>query len=424
MQIDLILQNLAKAVSLEEQCLLFDCSKQKEDPLHSVKKEEGDVALKDDGKRGRKETVHRQSIVSTGSSMETLSDSTHSLPRLPKSATRDERERKAQKEKSKRDSRSKQTVSRDKEITPANAAGSGVSKSSVKEQQQVKDAGDSSGPVCSTPISKDRDSVFVTPVLSDGACNNLNADNSQITTPDKQQCVQNITETKIQNLADDSVSLRSSESESLQYTVDPSVSLPTNIDVDMHGLKVMLSYVKSPSSFYVHIVSEGCAKTIDSMHVSLNKTMEQMSRKQQQKMSKSYKPCIGDLCCVLFAEDNQYYRGLVTGLELASPTKALVDKESTPENVGKVNIFYLDYGNDEVVPKRRVFPLPSQYADVPGLAIHACLAYIQPSISRGSPKKAVHWTDEAVQKFVSVAGFNSPLNMIIVDGDIQKMLEK
>lgn len=419
----IFLQNLARAVPLEEQCRLLNCSQQKEEPIHSLKKGEEDLAQRGGG--SRKKDVQCQSIVSVGSSMETLSDSTHSVPRLPKSTTRDERERKTLEEKGKRETRSRRRVGQDKQCKArsANTAGKGsedTSKSKAKEQhseQQIEEAWDSSSvPACSTPVSEDR------------GCNNLNVDKSQMTSPGKvpenQQCPQNIMETKIQNLADDCVSVRSSESESLQYTVDQSVSLPTNIDVDVQGLKIMLSYVKSLSSFYVHLVSEMCAKTIDCMHKSLNKTMEQMSRKQQQKMSKSYKPCVGDLCCVLFAEDNQYYRGLVTGFVLASPTKASDNKELLPENVGKVNVFYLDFGNDEIVPKRRVFPLPSQYADVPGLAIHACLAYIQPSISKESPKKNVHWTEEAVQKFISVTGFDSPLNMIIVDGDIQKMLEK
>lgn len=363
-----------------------------------------------------------------GSSMETLSDSLHSLPRLPKSTTREEMERKALEEKDKREAKQSEKSGRPTKHSKTEARSvKGVKTKSAKDslrskikkyddKVQTEDDTDSARPVCSTPVK------------GHGIHNNLNVEKSLDTVSEpgveNHNCVQNITEIKIKNVAEDWVSVRSSETESLHYAEDKTANLPTNIDVDIPGLKVMLSHVESPSNFYVHLVSEVSAKTIDHMHISLNKTMEKTSKKQLQKMSKSYKPSVGDLCCVLFSYDNQYYRGLVMGLELASPTKSCGSKDSSSENVGKVSVFYLDFGNHEVVPKRRVFPLPPQYADLPGLALHVCLAYIQPSVARGSPKKEVKWTDEATKKFISVTGFDSALSMIIVDGDIKMMLEK
>ncbi|XP_062603174.1 uncharacterized protein LOC134264952, partial [Saccostrea cucullata] len=423
----MIEKGLAKSISLEEQLQLLNCSPVKEELKDSLRKDGKGVTSSDseDCRKPNKDhttSVESKSKFNIGSSVETLSDSTHSVPRLPKSSTRDERERKTKAEKEKREARAKQKQkdSQDKsqvKLSKTEEANSKeVSKSTVKKQRDkdhVEEASDSAGPVCSTP--RDRDNVH----------NNLNVEKTQ----DKrtvQESAQNITEVKIQNMAEDSVSVKSlSESECLTttYTVDKSVNLPSNINVDIPGLMVMLSHVESPSNFYVHLVSELSAKTIDHLHLSLNKTMEQMSRKQLQKMSKSFQPSVGDLCCVLFTEDNQYYRGLITQLEMTSPSKANKTSED-PEYVGKVHVFYIDFGNHEVVPKRRVFPLPQQYTDLPALAVHVSLAYIQPTVPRGSPKKEVQWTKEAVEKFISITGFDSAMSMIIVDGgDIQKMLE-
>lgn len=386
----------------------------------------------------RKGSIQSQSTVNLGSSMETLSDSLHSLPRLPKSTTREERERKALEEKDKREAKQREKDGRSTGVKHTKTESRGVKDSSKSKSVKTKSAKDSPRSKirkCDDKVQTEDDTltdstrpVCSTPVKGHGIHNNLNIEKSLDTASEQgvenHNCVQNITEIKIKNVAEDLVSVRSSETESLHYAEDKSVNLPTNIDVDIPGLKVMLSHVESPSNFYVHLVSEVSAKTIDHMHISLNKTMEETSKKQLQKMSKSYKPSVGDLCCVLFSHDNQYYRGLVMGLELASPTKGSGSKDPSSENVGKVSVFYLDFGNHEVVPKRRVFPLPPQYADLPGLALHVCLAYIQPSVARGSPKKEVKWTDKATEKFISLTGFDSAMSMIIVDGDIQMMLEK
>ncbi|XP_061186866.1 uncharacterized protein LOC133194990 [Saccostrea echinata] len=423
----IIEKGLAKSISLEDQLQLLNCSPVKEEPKDCLKKDWKGLPSSDseDSKKqreGHKMSVECKSKVNIGSSVETLSDSTHSVPRLPKSSTRDERERKTKAEKERREARAKQKrkecqdksqvkPSKNEEVNSKEASKSSVKKH--RDKGQVEETSDSAGPVCSTPNDKDEDH------------NNLNAEKTQ----DKktvQESVQNITEIKIQNVVDDSVSVKSSsesESQITTYTVDKTVNLPSKINVDKSGLMVMLSHVESPSNFYVHLVSELSAKTIDHLHLSLNKTMEQMSRKQLQKMSKSFQPSVGDLCCVLFSEDNQYYRGLVTKLEMTSPTKASGNKTSGPEYVGKVHIFYIDFGNREVVPKRKLFPLPQQYADLPSLAVHVSLAYIQPYVSRGSPKKEEQWSKEAVQKFISITGFDSAMSMIIVEGgDIQKML--
>lgn len=443
-----MLQGWAKSVTVEEQLqLLHQCEEEKTpENLNEEKKQEpssdrvdnerenterkgstqgqsgmnqgsGIETKKRDGKDCQ-ESHQNVSTVNLGSSMETLSDSTHSIPRLPTTKTREEREKKNQRE-SKEKQKRKEKLSKERvtgKTGTKSAKGTPGSKSKkCVEEVPVEKVSDSDGPVCSTPVEENRNR------------NDLNEDKSLDKNwkqgSETQNCVQNI-EVKIKNVAEDCLSVRSTESESLLYSVDKSMDLPTNIDVDVSCLKVMMSHVVSPSDFYVHLVSKVSAQTLDQMHISLNKTMEQMSKKQLQKMSKSYKPSISDLCCVLFSEDNQYYRGLVMGVELVSPTKGSGNNVTNLENVGKVSVFYLDFGNSEVVPKRRVFPLPQQYANLPGLALHVSLAYIQPSVVRGSPKKDAKWTDEATEKFVSVTGFDSALNMIIVDGSIQMMFEK
>lgn len=106
------------------------------------------------------------------------------------------------------------------------------------------------------------------------------------------------------------------------------------------------------------------------------------------------------------------------GFELVLFIKGFGSKDFSLENVGKVLVFYLDFGNYEVVFKRRVFFLFFQYVDFLGLVLYVCLVYIQFSVVRGFFKKEVKWIDKVIEKFIFLIGFDFVMSMIIVDGDI------
>ena len=59
----------------------------------------------------------------------------------------------------------------------------------------------------------------------------------------------------------------------------------------------------------------------------------------------------------------------------------VVVKSLTPKNQiakGRVLVHYIDFGDEEWLPKRRIFPLPSPFTAVPPMALVCSLAYIEP----------------------------------------------
>jgi len=86
-------------------------------------------------------------------------------------------------------------------------------------------------------------------------------------------------------------------SDDFENETDQNANFMEGIDVtvpivDTHSscFNVMVSFVKSFSHFYVHIISEVTANTLNVMSNNINSTFSQLSRKQLQKMSKSLSP--------------------------------------------------------------------------------------------------------------------------------------
>lgn len=364
--------------------------------------------------------------------MEILFDSLYSFLRFFKFIIREERERKVLEEKDKREVKQREKGGRFTGIKYIKTELRGVKDSLKLKGVKIKSVKDSfrlKRRKCDDKVQIE-DDIFIDlirfvcfiSVKGYGMYNNFNIEKLLDIVfeqgVENYNCVQNITEIKIKNVVEDLVFVRFLETESFYYVEDKFVNLSINIDVDISGLKVMLFYVEFSFNFYVYFVFEVFVKIIDYMYISLNKIMEEILKKQLQKMSKLYKLLVGDLCCVLFFYDNQYYRGFVMGFELVLFIKGFGSKDFSLENVGKVLVFYLDFGNYEVVFKRRVFFLFFQYVDFLGLVLYVCLVYIQFSVVRGFFKKEVKWIDMVIEKFIFLIGFDFVMSMIIVDGDI------
>ncbi|KAK7107702.1 RING finger protein 17-like isoform X2 [Littorina saxatilis] len=69
-------------------------------------------------------------------------------------------------------------------------------------------------------------------------------------------------------------------------------------------------------------------------------------------------PCAGEMCSAMFSQDNRWYRALVAKAYPADKT---------------VLLFYVDYGNSEVVPLDRLRVLPARFQDTPAQALRAYL---------------------------------------------------
>lgn len=81
-----------------------------------------------------------------------------------------------------------------------------------------------------------------------------------------------------------------------------------NLDLNPQGHEIMLSHVKSPSLFYVHVVSRQIGHTLDRLMKCLNQQFEKMNKKSLARLSKSFKPAENKLCCAQFTQDNCFYR--------------------------------------------------------------------------------------------------------------------
>ena len=230
------------------------------------------------------------------------------------------------------------------------------------------------------------------------------------------QTVMNITEMKIQNKeskGDDS----STDTGSVHYPGDREFKRPDTYDVPSNTLDIMVSHVNSPTDFYIHPVSKVWGETLLHLNHGLKKQVEQLSGKKLKKISKTFTPEVGDLCCAQFSQDNQFYRALITYIELSTPTKkSNKDDASEPS---KIHVLYIDFGDKDVLPRGKVYPLPVEYKDIPGLAIHCSLAYIQPA-----PPGEGKWTNQVVDKFSELVGLEKMLKMLIMLGDITYTVDK
>lgn len=86
----------------------------------------------------------------------------------------------------------------------------------------------------------------------------------------------------------------------------------TYLQFNPQGQEVMLSHVKTPHEFYVHIISQQCGEALDSLMKNLNLIFEKVNRRKLARLSKMYEPVVNKLCCAQFLQDNNFYRyGLI-----------------------------------------------------------------------------------------------------------------
>ncbi|XP_071178897.1 tudor domain-containing protein 1-like [Mytilus edulis] len=209
--------------------------------------------------------------------------------------------------------------------------------------------------------------------------------------------------------------MNNNEVEVIEMTTSD-IPLP-NIDTSLNCYNVMLSFVKSPSHFFVHIVSEVTANTLNVMSNNINTHHSKLSRKQLQKLSKTLTPKVNDVCCAQFMEDNKFYRAQVMEIiQTPDSPQKVCENDSDSSVSGKIKVFYMDYGDVEIVPKRRLFPLPKELQNIPSLAIKSSLAHAEPV------KKSKHWSADAKECFNKLTGDDKVLKMIIVDGSIEETL--
>ncbi|XP_048257627.1 tudor domain-containing protein 1-like [Haliotis rufescens] len=170
--------------------------------------------------------------------------------------------------------------------------------------------------------------------------------------------------------------------------------------------EVMAAHINSPNDFFVHKITEDVGKTLDRLMKDLNLHFERMSRKNLYKLYRSFSPQFRSLCCAQFSHDNCYYRAQIIELaEVDNPDSRLEN-----DRIGKIHVFFVDFGDEEWLPRSKVFPLPEEFSMFPPLTMWCSLAHVQP-VERD-------WTEESLQDFHRLAGGEKRLSLVVTEGHL------
>ena len=133
-------------------------------------------------------------------------------------------------------------------------------------------------------------------------------------------------------------------------------------------MDVLVSYIVSPSEFYVQPLSS---------YAELQTLMDDMFTyySTQRKGFPLQSPYVGVHCSAPY-HDGSYYRGIVKA----------VDSQYA-------KVFYLDFGNTEVVPVNNLFTLSSKFISLPAQAITCCLSGV--SMAMGATANC-DWSEDCI----------------------------
>ncbi|KAI9146255.1 tudor domain-containing protein [Paraphysoderma sedebokerense] len=116
---------------------------------------------------------------------------------------------------------------------------------------------------------------------------------------------------------------------------------------------VVISEYLTGNSFYVQFVKE--AMKLESM-------MSEFAQHHSGVQPANVNFKVNELCSAQFSEDNQWYRAKIR--------RVVPDSKS-------YEVLYIDYGNSEVLPARRIRALPPNFAQLPSQAHEAKLTYVR-----------------------------------------------
>ncbi|KAL6972941.1 Translin-1 [Sarracenia purpurea var. burkii] len=136
-------------------------------------------------------------------------------------------------------------------------------------------------------------------------------------------------------------------------------------------LKVTVTEVLGGGKFYVQVVGDQKVASIQQQLVSLSI--------QEAPVIGAFNPKKGDVVLAQFSADNSWNRAMIVN----APRGAV----ESPKD--KFEVFYIDYGNQEVVPYSQLRPLDPSLSSAPGLAQLCSLAYIKvPSLEEDYGQEA------------------------------------
>ena len=152
--------------------------------------------------------------------------------------------------------------------------------------------------------------------------------------------------------------------------------------------QVMVTEVVGPTEIYVQVATTEVGALLSKISEGINSTITSSSPKPL-----SSPPDVGSLCCAKFSVDQQWYRVKVLQVDGSS-----------------CNVFFVDYGNKDVILLSNMAPCPSEYSSLPLIAARCGISRVSSGITVPSVEKFTTFLQQQTANRLVSASVQSECN--------------